>query len=111
MTIKRTISRAFVTATVPVAMIMGGASPALAGDDEKNHNDWVCHEFNGDWSDHDDWEKWKDEHCDDDDDNGHHGKKADHNNNDHGDDDHNNNDHGDDDHNNNDHGDDHQKKD
>jgi hypothetical protein len=89
MTIKRTISRAFVIATVPAAMLMGG-SPALAGEDaEKNHNHWVCDEFHGDWADHDDWEKWKDEHCDDNGDkNDHNGKRADHDNNDHDDGDH-----------------------
>jgi hypothetical protein len=71
MTIKRTISRAFVTATIPVALIIGGASPALAGDDEKNHNHhWVCDKFNG-HGDYDYWKDWKDKHCDDDNGNDH----------------------------------------
>jgi hypothetical protein len=67
MTIKRTISRALVTATVPAAMLMG-ASPAIAGDAEKDHKNWVCEndDWRGHWWDHDDWASWKDEHCDDD---------------------------------------------
>jgi hypothetical protein len=102
MTIKRTISRVLVTATVPAAMIMG-APAALAGEDsEKDRNHWVCEhdDFKGHWADHDDWESWKDEHCDDDNGNDHKANNADHDNNDDDEDRHKNND---DDHDNNDH--------